>query len=260
MPKIEQTLTSIEVADMVEKEHKFLMRDIRRYLNQIAEGNEKYGGGCKVAPSDFFTESTYRSAQNKELPCYRITKKGCEFIAHKLTGTKGTIFTARYINRFHEMQDILSKQEEKPETPWFIRKFRGHYIMLFRDFEAITGIDPIGRITGRLECGRDYNGYGAASVSREDFMKEYGFDCGEDKCVMYFYLRGIGRAMSLCRMDNKLQMEKSAYDTVINGLKAVQPPKKTKAKRTQTVAIASDCGQELPVQVNIILGNGEVRV
>lgn len=108
MQAIEQTLDSREVAEMVDKEHKFLMRDIRRYITQITEGNEKYGGGCKVAPSDFFTEETYRNSQNKELPCYRITKKGCEFISNKLTGTKGTIFTARYINRFHEMEDFLS--------------------------------------------------------------------------------------------------------------------------------------------------------
>lgn len=49
------------------------------------------------------------------MPCYDITKKGCEFIAHKLTGIKGTEFTARYINRFHEMEDALSgmNQESK---------------------------------------------------------------------------------------------------------------------------------------------------
>ena len=35
------------------------------------------------------------------------TKKGCEFVAHKLTGTKGTEFTARYINRFHDMEEAL---------------------------------------------------------------------------------------------------------------------------------------------------------
>ena len=53
------------------------------------------------------------------LPC--ITKKGCEFIAHKLTGTKGTIFTARYINRFHEMQEIIARQAQEHKMPWFIR-------------------------------------------------------------------------------------------------------------------------------------------
>lgn len=39
------------------------------------------------------------------MPCFMVTKKGCEFIAHKLTGQKGTEFTARYINRFHEMEE-----------------------------------------------------------------------------------------------------------------------------------------------------------
>ena len=34
-------------------------------------------------------------SKGKKRPCYNITKKGCEFIAHKLTGTKGTAFTAR---------------------------------------------------------------------------------------------------------------------------------------------------------------------
>lgn len=96
MSKIGQVLTSIEVAQMVGKEHKGLLRDIRRYCEQLGES--------KIALTDFFSESTYTTAQNKTMPCYLVTKKGCEFIAHKLTGQKGTEFTARYINRFHEME------------------------------------------------------------------------------------------------------------------------------------------------------------
>ena len=99
MRKMEQTLESREVAEMVEKEHKMLLRDLRRYINQFNQ--------CKIAPVDFFKESTYEDAKGELRPCYRITKKGCEFIAHKLTGTKGTIFTAQYINRFHEMETQL---------------------------------------------------------------------------------------------------------------------------------------------------------
>ncbi|WP_418929221.1 Rha family transcriptional regulator [Clostridium fessum] len=95
----QKTITSIEVAEMVGKEHKELLRDIRRYGEQL--------GQSKIAQSDFFAESTYRNSQNKEQPCYLVTKKGCEFIAHKLTGVKGTEFTAKYINRFHEMEDAL---------------------------------------------------------------------------------------------------------------------------------------------------------
>ena len=99
MSKIGQVLTSIEGAQMVGKEHKGLLRDIRRYCEQLGES--------KIALTDFFSESTYTTAQNKAMPCYLVTKKGCEFIAHKLTGQKGTEFTARYINRFHEMEHEL---------------------------------------------------------------------------------------------------------------------------------------------------------
>lgn len=93
------TLTSMEVAEMVEKKHSDLLKDIRRYTKQLAEG--------KIPLGDFFTESTYLDANNQPRSCYQVTKKGCEFIAHKITGQKGTEFTARYINRFHEMEDEL---------------------------------------------------------------------------------------------------------------------------------------------------------
>ena len=93
------TLTSMEVAEMVGKEHSKLLRDIRTYITQLGE--------AKIGFSDFFKEATYTTEQNKVVPCYQITKKGCEFIAHKLTGTKGTIFSVKYINRFHEMEATL---------------------------------------------------------------------------------------------------------------------------------------------------------
>lgn len=97
---IEQNrLNSMEVAEMVEKNHKELLRDIRRYCEQLSES--------KIALGDFFAESTYKDANNQDRPCYLVTKKGCEFIAHKLTGVKGSAFTAKYINRFHEMEDQI---------------------------------------------------------------------------------------------------------------------------------------------------------
>ena len=96
-----KTLTSMEVAEMVEKEHNKLLRDIRTYVEQLGE--------AKIGHTDFFLESSYKSAQNKDLPCFLITRKGCEFIANKLTGVKGTKFTASYINRFHEMEQVIKE-------------------------------------------------------------------------------------------------------------------------------------------------------
>lgn len=95
-------IESREVAEMVGKQHNELLKDMRRYSDQLGQGN--------IPQSDFFTESTYKNSQNKTMPCYLVTKKGCEFIAHKLTGVKGTEFTAKYINRFHEMEDTIKTQ------------------------------------------------------------------------------------------------------------------------------------------------------
>lgn len=101
--RIEQRyIDSREVAEMVGKRHTDLMRDIRRYVEQFNES--------KIALVEFFTESTYVDGKGETRPCYLVTKKGCEFIAHKLTGVKGTEFTAKYINRFHEMEDVIQTQ------------------------------------------------------------------------------------------------------------------------------------------------------
>ena len=102
------TITSMEAAEWCGKKHADLLRDIRRYTAQLAES--------KIALGDFFKESTYLDANNQARPCFLVTKKGCEFIAHKMTGQKGTEFTARYINRFHEMENpkIQSPLTEHP--------------------------------------------------------------------------------------------------------------------------------------------------
>lgn len=99
MKEIMQTLTSLEVAEMIGKQHKNIVRDVRNYITELAE--------LKIEPGDFFSESTYLDKNQQKRPCYNVTKKGCEFIAHKLTGIKGTEFTAKYINRFHEMEEQL---------------------------------------------------------------------------------------------------------------------------------------------------------
>ena len=102
MENLEQkAITSVEVADMVGKPHNDLMKDIRRYTSQFNEGN--------ISHVEFFTENTYLDKKGQERPCYLVTKKGCEFIAHKLTGIKGTEFTAKYINRFHEMEERIQR-------------------------------------------------------------------------------------------------------------------------------------------------------
>lgn len=134
--QIEQTLDSREVAEMVEKKHKNLLADVRGYVAELTE--------LKIQPSDFFRENTYKDSTGRTLPCYDITKKGCEFIAHKLTGIKGTEFTARYINRFHDMEETI--QKGIPQKPEKKKENLSAANMLVKTVSGIfkdAGVDPM---------------------------------------------------------------------------------------------------------------------
>lgn len=93
------TIPSTEVAQMMDTRHDSLMRKI--------EGINKDFSHHNFVVANYWVESEYLDAQNKPRKCYKITKKGCEFLAHKTTGTKGNLFTARYMDRFEEMENII---------------------------------------------------------------------------------------------------------------------------------------------------------
>lgn len=96
-----EVVDSREVAQIVEKDHAMLLRDIRGYITHLTESN--------FAVSDFFIESTYIDPTGRTLPCYLCTRRGCEMIANKLTGRKGVLFTARYVTAFDKMQNFIEQ-------------------------------------------------------------------------------------------------------------------------------------------------------
>lgn len=104
-----ETIDSREVAEMIEVRHDNLVKKIRNY-QQILDSS-------KLRSQDFFVPRTYINSQNKEQPCYLLTKKGCEMVANKLTGEKGVIFTAKYVNRFEEMEKHIKQQITAPVLP-----------------------------------------------------------------------------------------------------------------------------------------------
>lgn len=102
MKSLEKTLTSNEVAKMVDKEHSKLMRDIRTYIGYLNEAN--------LGSVEFFIESTYKDVKGENRPNYLLTKQGCEMVSNKLTGAKGVQFTAKYVSRFNEMENHIKQQ------------------------------------------------------------------------------------------------------------------------------------------------------
>ena len=93
------TISSREVAEMMEIKHKHLLEKIDK-INKTLTSR-------KIDPLKYWTESLYKDAKGEARREFQVTKRGCEFLAHKSTGEKGIIFTDRYMDRFEEMENKL---------------------------------------------------------------------------------------------------------------------------------------------------------
>ena len=125
-------LDSREVAKMLGKEHRHLLRDIAKNVDYLTE--------TKIGLSEFFQETQYKDSTGKKNKRYDITKKGCEFLAHKLTGKKGAIFTATYINKFHKMEQALKEQKKLPFSEVKPTTWRGTPVIEVQDLAKLTNI------------------------------------------------------------------------------------------------------------------------
>ena len=102
---------SRQVAEITDKRHDHLVRDIDGYIKVL-------GKNPNLGASNFFVESTYKQAGNgKEVRCYLLTKKGCDMVANKMSGEKGVLFTATYINKFYEMEHQIEKRNNQLALP-----------------------------------------------------------------------------------------------------------------------------------------------
>lgn len=68
----EVAITSLDIAEATGKLHKNVMRDIRNETKKLGE-----------LAHELFTESTYTNKQNKQQPCYTLTKRGAMMLAVK---------------------------------------------------------------------------------------------------------------------------------------------------------------------------------
>lgn len=102
-----QTISSREVAEMMEKRHSNLLRDIEKHTAILEKVNE-----LNFELVDLWQLSSYKDTKGEIRKEYQVTKKGCEFLAHKTTGERGDIFTIRYMNRFEEMEQHIKAQTE----------------------------------------------------------------------------------------------------------------------------------------------------
>lgn len=98
--KGKNVIESRMVAEMIEMQHKELLRKIKGYDEILTS--------AKLRSLDFFIPNTYIDSKGEERPCYLLKKQGCEMVANKLTGEKGVIFTAQYVEAFNKMEQKVS--------------------------------------------------------------------------------------------------------------------------------------------------------
>ena len=101
------TIDSREVAEMLDKSHSALMKDIN---------GSKDGKTIGIIPtllksnfdlSNYFIESSYKDSSGKTNKCYLVTKMGCELLGNKQQGEKGILFTAKYVEAFNKMEQAI---------------------------------------------------------------------------------------------------------------------------------------------------------
>lgn len=113
-----QTITTLEIAEMMEVEHYKVLRklegdkDRRGYIQILTDS--------RIGVSDYFIPSTYKDASGKENKCYSVTRLGCDFLANKFTGEKGILFTAKYVKRFNEMENHILQGDAISQSPFIL--------------------------------------------------------------------------------------------------------------------------------------------
>lgn len=216
------TLDSREVAIMLGKNHAHLLRDIDTYTKYFIES--------KIGFNEFFQESTYKDKVGRRLRTYQITKKGCEFLAHKQTGRKGSSFTASYINRFHEMEAQLGKKPlqqtliEEPYKPT-LKYWKGVPVLTKLDVAMILNVDA--------SAIQNY-------IRRPWFMTEN---------VDFYFLRG--HDLFEYRRENKIKSTIAALIVLTeSGVRKIYEARNRKFTPAELFPVKSSCEPQRPMLVN----------
>ena len=107
-----KTLDSREVAEMMGKKHENLLKDIQGSGKNLGIIPTLTKGNFHVV--NYFIESSYKDAKGETRKCYLVTKMGCEMLGNKLQGEKGILFTAKYVERFNQMEQAIKELQPTP--------------------------------------------------------------------------------------------------------------------------------------------------
>lgn len=99
---------SRDVAEMVGKQHWEILRMLEGTKDGKTKGFVQTLNDNNFVVVDFFIKDSYKDDKGEVRPCYLLTRKGCDMVANKMTGEKGVLFTAMYVTKFEEMEQVLN--------------------------------------------------------------------------------------------------------------------------------------------------------
>ena len=110
--KYEAMVDSRFIAEIFEKEHFHVLRDIARIT-------ETKSGLSEDFVKQHFRKDSYKDSTGRKLPCYHLTRNGFVILVMGYTGEKAMRFKERYIKRFDEMEEqikyLQSLREQHPQ-------------------------------------------------------------------------------------------------------------------------------------------------
>lgn len=106
-------VSSRYVADIFEKRHDNVLRDIEEIKNNLLNFEESN-------LDQYFIPGFYKNLQNKRQPEYLLTRNGFTLLAMGYSGKKAMQFKITYINRFNQMEEFIRNlMEAKADFPEF---------------------------------------------------------------------------------------------------------------------------------------------
>ena len=219
MNQLPQTINTLEIARMVDREHKVVLRDIRNIIKQIDES--------KIALVNYFIESTYKDAKGEERPCFDCSKKGCELYSTRMTGAKGTQFAVAYIERFNQMENHIKQQLDISNLSPELQMFQGLFQAVANNeletkrvetkVDHITEIVALNTTDWRKDCrtlinkmAKNQGGFHAYQEIQSDIYEEVDRRAGSSLKIRLTNLRNrmAGEGVSKSKRDktNKLDV------------------------------------------------------
>ena len=112
--------TSLNVAEIFEKEHRDVMKSIRNLTAQ------------NFAVKKMFVEESYLNSRNQQQPMFYMNRDGFTLLAMGFTGSKAMEFKLKYIDAFNKMEKQI-KEETQFRLPTNLNEMSTMFYSVMKD-------------------------------------------------------------------------------------------------------------------------------